>query len=257
MTDKQLKDLRVTFDLYTKTFYSGDHFVNENIELKARHSKRVSAEIFFLADQLKLYQQDKNLAACIGLYHDIGRFEQFRKYRTFMDRKSENHAGLGVKVCSKENFFHELTEEDINIIEKSILFHNRAYLPENMEKRTKLFTRMIRDADKLDIFKVVTEYYEKIEKNDNEAIGLDLPHLPYYSHEVFKRVINQEMIPFGIMRTLNDFKLVQMSWVYDLNYQSSKNKVLRNKYIERIAKTLPQNNELKLLVKKLLQDIRF
>jgi len=47
------------------------------------------------------------------------------------------------------------------------------------------------------------------------------------------------------LKTLNDFKLLQIGWVYDLNFVPSFQTVQNRKYIEKLEKTLPQSKEIK------------
>jgi hypothetical protein len=52
------------------------------------------------------------------------------------------------------------------------------------------------------------------------------------------------------MSTLNDFKLLQISWVFDLNFRPTYRAVYERQYVERIAATLPQTREISEVVAK-------
>ena len=64
---------------------------NENIKRKEQHSLRVMAISKKIAEELKLSEKEIKLATLIGLLHDIGRFEQYTKWKTFSDKISTNH----------------------------------------------------------------------------------------------------------------------------------------------------------------------
>jgi len=97
---------------------------------------------------------------------------------------------------------------------------------------------MLRDADKIDIYKVVTEYYTSDEAN--ETIGLDLPDNDHVSESIIENIMNRRTVDHKEMKSLNDFKLLQMAWVYDLNFQFSRNVIAQNGYLDIIYQTLPQ-----------------
>jgi len=51
------------------------------------------------------------------------------------------------------------------------------------------------------------------------------------------------------LKTLNDFKLLQIGWVYDLNFVPSFQIVKKKKYLEKLEEALPQSKEIKEAVK--------
>jgi hypothetical protein len=95
MEQGQLEKFRAWFNDYVAGFYGDDEFVNANIKLKEEHSKRVCKEMLYLADELGLPDEQRRIAEATALFHDIGRFEQFARYRTYNDPRSVNHCLLG------------------------------------------------------------------------------------------------------------------------------------------------------------------
>ena len=63
---------------------------NDKIRLKVEHIERVSQVAKKLATKLELEDEDIKLAELIGLLHDIGRFEELKRYNTYIDRNSIN-----------------------------------------------------------------------------------------------------------------------------------------------------------------------
>ena len=68
------------------------------IELKIRHTFGVVNASEYIAKELKLSDEDIELAKLIALLHDIGRFEQIKRYDCFIDNKSIDHAILGNEI---------------------------------------------------------------------------------------------------------------------------------------------------------------
>jgi hypothetical protein len=125
-----------------------------------------------------------------------------------------------------------------------VSLHNVFFLPELLDKRTLLFARLVRDADKLDILRVVLEYFEQDEGNRAEAVALGLPDAPEYSPEVLACLKRGEMARKADLKTLNDFKLLQLAWMYDLNFASSLRVVLERGYIGKLVNMLPNTAEI-------------
>ena len=116
---------------------------NINIALKIAHTYRVAALSERIAKHVFNNNPDSvDISWLLGLLHDIGRFEQVTKYGTFIDADSVDHAELGADILFKDNLEHDV------------------------------YAKILRDADKIDIFRVLTEppYEEKY--SDEKLIGL-------------------------------------------------------------------------------------
>ena len=61
---------------------------SKDINLKIVHTYGVMERSEYIAKELKLNEEEIQLAKLIALLHDIGRFEQARKYNTFVDKIS-------------------------------------------------------------------------------------------------------------------------------------------------------------------------
>jgi len=134
MNKKNVHNLRNWFTSYVNTFKYDNNELQKNINIKREHTERVIEEIINIGKQLGLNDNQLNLAELIALFHDIGRFEQYKRYKTFSDHKSEDHAELGIKILKKYNVLYILDEEIQNLILCSIRYHNRASLPVKKQK---------------------------------------------------------------------------------------------------------------------------
>ena len=178
---KTLADLKNWFTSYVQTFKYNDLELQPYIDLKEDHTGRVGQEILNIGKKLGLNDDELRLAEIIALLHDIGRFEQYARYRTFMDRKSEDHAELGIKILEKYGVLEQFDDAIRDVILRSIKYHNRPSLPRKETETCLFFSKLLRDADKLDIWKVVIDYYHRKDGKRNGAIELDLPDRPGFS----------------------------------------------------------------------------
>lgn len=143
------------FGDYVKNYDKTD----ERVLLKIKHTYRVSALCDKIAVALGFSKEDVDLAWLLGMLHDIGRFEQVKVYGTFIDAESINHAQYGVGILFGQGMIRDYIEDgsEDELIQTAITYHNVYRMPEIKEKRMKVFADLLRDADKLDILKVIVE----------------------------------------------------------------------------------------------------
>ncbi|MBW2642808.1 MAG: HD domain-containing protein, partial [Deltaproteobacteria bacterium] len=231
-------------------FYTDDSDNNRTVRLKEKHTKRVCENIIMLGNALGLSDQEMILAETMGLFHDIGRFKQYAVYGTFNDTASENHAGLGLREMATHNVLAVCSRDDKRWIEKAIAYHNAATIPEDEDEKTLFYIRLLRDADKLDIWKVLTDYYKERDKQPNSVLEIGLPDDPACSPQIIAAIRQGRLALIQDLKTLNDFRLLQISWVFDLNFAPSFQAVKTCEYIEQIEATLPHLKEIVEAVKQ-------
>ena len=241
MQDKYLK-LKKFFDLYTAEFNLAKEKDQKNIQLKIDHSKRVTKDMEAITAEMPLSLDEKYLAKIIALYHDIGRFKQYKKYKTFSDYKSEDHGQLGLEVIKENNLIADLTENEQNIILKAIKEHNKADLNREIfnNEQEFLFARLIRDADKLDIFNIFVERYKT--KSQKDYI-IKLSTEPEITAEIYNKLLKKKSINYDKLETINDLKLMQLGWIYDINFKESLELIKERKYLEIIYNSIDQNKK--------------
>jgi len=237
-----LPGLKAWFKDYTRRFSSDDPVVQESMDLKTDHTSRVCEAIVNIGESLDLSHEDLCLAEAGALLHDIGRFEQYSRYRTFSDYRSEDHAALGVKVIKANRILHDLEPAMAEIIVRVVGYHNRASLPDREGERCLFFLKLLRDADKMDIWHVVTDYYQNAGHKRNHTLELDLPDGPRISDSVYKALMNGKLVQMADVKTLNDFKLLQIGWIYDINFPRAFQIVRENGYLEMIRDALPKTS---------------
>lgn len=244
MDQVKLCSLKSWFSEYCRSFYSPDQAQQKNIILKEEHTHNVCGYMVEIAQNLGLDEHRVALAEIIALFHDVGRFPQYQRYRTFRDSISTNHAALGADVLTENNVLKDLPGHEQEMILRAVNLHNVFLVPKKLDEETLLFVKMIRDADKLDIWRIFTDYYTKQDDDRASAVGLGLPDVPDYSPEVIGSLLRKEMVRLSSLSTLNDFKLLQLAWIFDLNFTRSLQLVLERSYIDRISAALPRSAEI-------------
>lgn len=241
MDAAELERLSGWFETYVAGFYRPDPFYNRAIRLKEDHTYRVRENCARIAESLDFSPSDRALAETVGLFHDLGRFPQYERYGTFVDRLSENHGKLSVRTLSVHRVLDRLTPDERRIVVRAIAWHNAPAPPADEPERTLRFMRLIRDADKLDIWRVFAEHYGRRDEEPNPAIELGLADAPESTPEVLAAIAGGRLVSYDRLRTLTDFKLLQMSWVFDLNFRASFRMIRERGHLERIAEALPED----------------
>ncbi len=245
MYREDIEHFKAWFSDYCRTFTAADGHDARPYAVKEEHTRKVCDNVLRVAESLALDEQAKAAAETVALFHDAGRFPQYRQYGTFRDSVSVNHAALGAKVLLEQNVLAGLSEEERKIITNAVTLHNVFTLPDGLDEGTLLQARLIRDADKLDIWRIFIEYYDLPDAERSPTVGLELPDTPGCSPEVIACVNREEMLRHDMISTQNDFKLLQLSWVFDLNFPGSFRLVGERGYVDRLAAKLPDTEEVR------------
>lgn len=218
-----------------------DEYVNkydmniEEINYKYYHSYRVMDNMELIANNLNLKEKDVELAKCIGILHDIGRFEQFRKYQSFND-KNIDHGNYGEQIIKENNILKHfnIEEEDYEIVYTAIRNHNKYSIESNLKERELLFAKMIRDADKLDILYALgsTELKNIIYEDDSE-ISTDLD-TAFYKNSPLK---------YSDRKNKNDNIVTLLAYPYDIYFNITLRIIEDNKYYEKIYNRLKNKDK--------------
>lgn len=254
MQISQWTHIKSWFASYTRSFLSGDAVQDSPLVLKIDHTDRVCANIRILGNALDLPDTHMRLAETVGLLHDVGRFEQFKRFGTFNDRQSLNHAALGVDVLKKNAVLGSLEANEQAVVTNAVRFHNAPALPGNRSPENILFMRLVRDADKLDIWKVFADCYRSHQPPE-PAIVQHLPDQPTWAEPIIEAIILKRVAKFGDMKSLNDFKLLQLSWVFDLNFPETFIQARKRGNLATIAHSLPDAPAVQRAVDAAMQEL--
>lgn len=194
------------FEEYVETFDLKEKF----IRLKKDHSYRVMNIMEEIARNLNLTKEQIELAALIGLLHDIGRFYQIEQTHGFNDQKLD-HSDYGVQYLFEHGHIRNFLEDNQydEIIKKAIQYHNDISLEAALSKEESLFCKMIRDADKIDIYKVYVEEFQ------HQWNHFDIT--PTILEDFQKR----KLINIKEKRTKSDSVMIVLAFLYDINFPES------------------------------------
>lgn len=252
----QLDNFRCWFDSYTQRFFCEDEYVNAHLRLKQEHTRRTCEEILYLAERLALDDSQKRIAEVVALLHDVGRFPQFAEYRTFDDARSVDHARLSVETLRREGVLDTLRREERQWVETAVECHSRKSLPEDLSGQAMLFAKLIRDADKLDVFRVVVELHQRRREDpDGFSFETDLPEDPEVSPEVIETVMNRRLVDYAKLRTLNDMRLCQIGWVYDMNFAAGLERLTERGHLDTLFAYLPQTSDVLAIREKIREYV--
>ena len=202
---------------------------NKDILRKQKHSLRVMEISKQISNELKLNEEEIQISALIGLLHDIARFEQRKLYETFHDTKSFDHGDYGEKILEKDIRKYIETNQYDKIIKTAVRNHNKFKIEDGLSEKEYLFSKIIRDADKLDIFyEAVEMFWKGKEKQIEETVILDKVI------EQFKKrlTIKREDIEQG-KNTINNVISI-IAFIYDMNFKPSFEILKKENYINRI-----------------------
>ncbi len=220
-----------------------------NLKRKYNHTYRVVDLSEKISKSLNLSDREVFLAKIIALFHDVGRFKQYKEFHKYNDIGTMNHAEASVKCLNETGIIDDLEEKDIVL--KAIFNHNKFMLDDSLNKEELLFCKIIRDADKIDILKLVIQ--GEIKMNDYEE---------EYSEEAVNDLINGKCIDLGKYPRKVDQSLVKIGLVNDINFNYSKEYILNNKIIDKLidiykVKNKKEENklvELRIKMKERLSD---
>jgi hypothetical protein len=256
MKKQDLEQLKTWFAEHIAAFYGDDEFVNVHLKLKEDHTDRVRAEINELTEKLSLPANDRLIAETVALLHDVGRFTQFKVYKTYNDPKSVNHCQLSLDILRENNVLDTLPADEQRIIKTAIKLHGQKELPADLDSTIAQFAKLIRDADKLDIYPLLIKYYKLYLANpDDFPFDIEMPDEPHYCPEIYDNVLNGRLVDYTKLKTLNDIKILKIGWVHDINFPAALEKIRDSHYIDELFELLPDDENMKNLRTAVLKYI--
>jgi len=203
-----------------------------SFKLKVVHTYYVANSARNIAEKLKLSKEDIQLAELIGLLHDIGRFEELRITKKFNNVKFD-HASHGVKMLFEKGMIRDFIEDTQydEIIRIAIDNHSRLAIEDGLNERTLLHSKIIRDADKLDNYRVAKdESMEAMFPTRVKRIE-DMEHATL-SDKVFETIKNKRCVDIYDRVTPLDFWVFILAFTFDLNFNVTYKIVKDNNYID-------------------------
>jgi len=237
----------IAFEKFLQEYDTND----EKIKLKEIHTYGVVEAATAIAKELKLNAEDTYLAKLIALLHDIGRFEQARRFNSFVDKDTIDHAEFGADILFKDGRIREFieTNEYDDLIENAIRIHNKYEIPLGLTDHTHFHCKIIRDADKLDIFRVMAVDSMTAFANVEESIM----NQENITDDVYNDFLNHKPILSAKRKTHLDLWVSCLAFIFDFNFSISLKIVQKRNYIDILINRIQSQN---LKTRTRLEEIR-
>ena len=214
-----------------ESYLNGYDRENDRIKLKIIHTYGVVKQAEELAGRMHLSAEDTDLARLIALLHDIGRFEQLKRYDSF-EPGTMDHAAYGVKVLFDEGMIRRFLPDDKwdSIIYTAI-------------------AKLIRDEDKLDNCRV------KLVDSTSTFINVSEEELgtQNITQKVYETVFKNKCILSADRVTQMDYWVSYIVYFFDINFKESFDIIAENDYLNRIIDRIPYSNP---VTKEQMENIR-
>ncbi len=212
---------------------------NGKVRLKIIHTYGVVHDMTEICKRMQLSDEDTELARIIALLHDIGRFEQLKRFDSF-EPTTMDHAAYGVQVLFEEGMIRQFLPESTwdDIIHTAIARHSDFKLEGITDPLTLLHARLIRDADKLDNCRVKLEDDLLVFMGaSGEEIGAQAI-TPVIYDTVFK---NQWSTPLTASPEWITGSPTSLS-SFDINYRATLDIIEEHDYLNKIIDHIPYSN---------------
>lgn len=237
-----IEKIKKEFIKYTENYNLRD----EMLKNKQQHSIRVMEINRDIAIRLKLTQEEIDIATLIGLLHDIARFEQYKKYGTFKDRESIDHGDYAIEILKTELRKYIETDQYDEIIKKAIKNHNKYEIEKGLTEKELVFAKMIRDADKIDIFYESVEIFWKGKEQIVEKSKI--------TPDVLEQFKNKSQLKRGMGENTEINQIIfVIAFIFDINFDESFEIIRQKDYINKILNRYNMSDE---QTKMQLEEIR-
>ena len=223
------------FERYLDNYDRAD----DKVRLKIAHTYGVTECSRQIAERMGLSEEDCRLAQLIGLLHDIGRFEQIKRFDSF-EPDVMDHAAFGVQILFEEGLLRRFIKKDDwdGIIRAAIAKHSDFKLEGITDERALLHAKIIRDADKLDNCRVkIADAGETIIGATEEEVGGE-----EISPDVMEQFMRKESILSPTRKTKMDYWLSYLAYFFDINFNETLDIIREKRYVQRIIDRIPYTN---------------
>lgn len=212
------------------------------LQIKLTHTRQVlaNAKIIVEAHEHPLLVGDTARAALLAaLYHDVARFEQFTRFGTFRDADSVNHGALGAQIIRRQGFLNDEAPHIRRLARIGVCLHNRYRLP-RLGAAEGVVTAVVRDADKIDIFRVMAQHLNAAVPSGD--VVLHVKNEPEsWSPTVADMVLHGQVPNYGDLHYVNDFRMLLVSWLRDLGFSGSCRRLAETGTVEPVLEGLPDS----------------
>ena len=199
------------YNAYVDTFREADGKLPPMMELKRIHTAHVVANARLIAEGEGFDAETTHACDAAALLHDTGRYEQLKRYNTFRDADSVDHAVFSHDIVKEKGWLDGDPHRES--ILAAVLYHNRRDLPDGLDALTLAAAQTVRDADKLDIFRVLEHQITTTDWRHNSQAFWNLPTTVRPNPVVLDDIRSGRPVAYQDIRSLADFILIQVGWI--------------------------------------------
>ena len=206
-----MPDLAEIYNAYVDTFREADGKLPPMMELKRIHTAHVVANARLITEGEGFDAETARACDVAALLHDTGRYEQLKRYNTFRDSDSVDHAVFSHDIVKERGWLDGDPQREA--ILTAVLVHNRRDLPDGLDALTLAAAQTVRDADKLDIFRVLEHQIVTTDWRHNSQAFWNLPTTVRPNPVVLDDIRSGRPVSYQDIRSLADFILIQVGWI--------------------------------------------
>lgn len=243
ITEKLLKECHKEFEAFFQSLIIGTTEIQHKVDEVRSHSLRVAQNSQLIAKVVLQNDEEKYIAELIALLHDLGKAAMLALGTESATTIQRDHASESAKLIQKMTFYSNLSDEEQLIFVKSVENHSKIKLPKLDNEQQTTFARILRDADKLDVYDSSYRFFK--ERYGNQPIAtFDLINHPEVSEKIMKSILSGKSAMVEDMKTMNDYKLVLLAMAFDLNYKITFKIMSEKQYVQKIYETLPKRDQI-------------
>lgn len=239
MTTSFLLQLNQFYHAYVSSFFV-EGKLPVMMDLKLHHTLHVVDNATRIAQGENWGENLSLLGQAAALLHDTGRYSQLKEFGTFRDQDSIDHAVRSYDIVLKKGWLNPLPSFEQTVILTAVRLHNQktveldpAVSVERERDTLYKICHLVRDADKLDIFRVLEESVGKKDLEKHPEIAWGLPVFQDPNPEVIQCICSGEPVDYSMIHSLADFVLVQVGWMMNgLYYATSRVLTVERHHLE-------------------------
>ena len=217
----QNEKLTERYNAYVDTFRGADGKLPPMMELKRIHTAHVVANARLIAKGEGFDTETARACDAAAILHDTGRYEQLKRYNTFRDADSIDHAVFSHDIVKEKGWLDGDPRREA--ILTAVLVHNRRDVPDDLDPLTEAAVHTVRDADKLDIFRVLENQIATTDWRHNCEAFWNLPTTVRPNPAVVAAIRAGRPVDYQNIKSLADFVLIQVGWMYGgIHYATSR-----------------------------------
>jgi hypothetical protein len=212
MTADFLTKLNAEYRAYVDTFRENG-VLPQMMQLKLEHTGFVVENAKLIMAGEGWPETDSPIGEACALLHDTGRYAQLKEFGTFRDSVSVDHAEKSVEIIQKQGWLDSLPADERDAVIAAVKWHNKRDVPADLPPFTTRLAHLVRDADKLDIFRVLEEAVNGGALKEHPEIAWGLPVYEDPSDRVVASVRAGKPVEYSWIKTLADFVMIQVGWL--------------------------------------------